>query len=111
MGGNQAKGLRRAHMLMSMRRQVEPFKIERTVELVQASLAAGHQRDPRKAARNAEKHRVTFDEASTSFGDPRSLLMTDSAATDRDTLRPEYDFSRAVRGMTAARYAEERTSC
>jgi hypothetical protein len=25
---------------------------------------------------------------------------------DRDTLRPEYDFSGAVRGMTAARYAE-----
>jgi hypothetical protein len=27
-------------------------------------------------------------------------------AADRDTLRPEYDFSRAVRGVTAARYAE-----
>ena len=25
---------------------------------------------------------------------------------DRDTLRPEYDFSKAVRGATAARYAE-----
>ncbi|HEX9418409.1 MAG TPA: hypothetical protein VGA81_05100, partial [Methylomirabilota bacterium] len=24
----------------------------------------------------------------------------------RDTLRPEYDFSQAVRGVTAARYAE-----
>ena len=29
-----------------------------------------------------------------------------TAAADRDTLRPEYDFSRAVRGVTAARYAE-----
>lgn len=29
-----------------------------------------------------------------------------SAAADRDTLRPEYDFSRAVRGVTAARYAQ-----
>ena len=29
-----------------------------------------------------------------------------TAAADRDTIRPEYDFSRAVRGMTAARYAE-----
>ena len=29
-----------------------------------------------------------------------------SAAADRDTLRPEYDFSRAVRGVTAARYAD-----
>ena len=25
---------------------------------------------------------------------------------DRDTLRPEYDFSEAVRGVTAARYAQ-----
>ncbi len=25
---------------------------------------------------------------------------------DRDTMRPEYDFSRAVRGVTAARYAQ-----
>jgi hypothetical protein len=28
------------------------------------------------------------------------------ASEDRDTMRPEYDFSRAVRGATAARYAE-----
>lgn len=27
-------------------------------------------------------------------------------AADRDTMRPEYDFSHAVRGATAARYAE-----
>lgn len=25
---------------------------------------------------------------------------------DRDTMRPEYDFSRAVRGVTSARYAQ-----
>jgi hypothetical protein len=25
---------------------------------------------------------------------------------ERDTMRPEYDFSRAVRGVTAARYAQ-----
>jgi hypothetical protein len=25
---------------------------------------------------------------------------------DRDTMRPEYDFSKAVRGVTAARYAQ-----
>ena len=25
---------------------------------------------------------------------------------DRDTMRPEYDFSGAVRGVTAARYAK-----
>jgi hypothetical protein len=28
------------------------------------------------------------------------------AATDADTMRPEYDFSNAVRGVTAARYAQ-----
>jgi hypothetical protein len=27
-------------------------------------------------------------------------------ASDKDTLRPEYDFSKALRGVTAARYAE-----
>ncbi len=29
-----------------------------------------------------------------------------SRKNDRDTMRPEYDFSAAVRGVTAARYAE-----
>jgi hypothetical protein len=29
-----------------------------------------------------------------------------NGAANSDTLRPEYDFSRAVRGATAARYAE-----
>jgi hypothetical protein len=29
-----------------------------------------------------------------------------SSGIDEDTMRPEYDFSKAVRGVTAARYAE-----
>ncbi|MBI2368831.1 MAG: BrnT family toxin [Deltaproteobacteria bacterium] len=33
--------------------------------------------DPAKGASNARKHRVTFDEASTVFGDPLALLMPD----------------------------------
>jgi len=33
--------------------------------------------DPVKAASNAQRHRVTFDEASTVFGDPLALLMPD----------------------------------
>ena len=33
--------------------------------------------DPRKAESNARKHGVTFDEASTVFGDPLGLLMPD----------------------------------
>jgi len=33
--------------------------------------------DPKKAESNARKHAVTFDEASTVFGDPLALLMPD----------------------------------
>ena len=31
---------------------------------------------------------------------------TKKVAADADTMRPEYDFSKAVRGVTAARYAQ-----
>lgn len=31
---------------------------------------------------------------------------TQQRAADEDTMRPEYDFSKAVRGVTAKRYAE-----
>ena len=118
--------------------------------------------DARKAASNLKKHGVAFDEATTAFGDPLSLLMTDpkhseeeqrflvmglsvrigfwlsllqsvhrtlessphvlpldrkgttmskdkpqsAKGRNRDTLQPEYDFSKAVRGVTAKRYAE-----
>lgn len=33
--------------------------------------------DPKKAESNARRHGVTFDEASTVFGDPLGLLMSD----------------------------------
>lgn len=33
--------------------------------------------DPEKARRNSAKHRVTFQEASTAFGDPLSLTIDD----------------------------------
>lgn len=33
--------------------------------------------DPNKAESNARKHGVTFDEATTAFGDPLALLMPD----------------------------------
>ena len=33
--------------------------------------------DPAKAAANVQEHGVTFDEASTVFGDPLALLMPD----------------------------------
>jgi hypothetical protein len=39
-------------------------------------------------------------------GDMQQTTDDREPAADRDTIRPEYDFSRAVRGATAARYAE-----
>jgi uncharacterized protein len=42
--------------------------------------------DPKKAASNAAKHQVTFDEAQTVFLDPDALLIPDpdhSATEDR----------------------------
>ena len=33
--------------------------------------------DARKAERNARKHGVTFDEATTVFGDPQAMLLPD----------------------------------
>lgn len=116
--------------------------------------------DPKKAASNLKDHGVSFDEATTVFGDILAMNMPDpdhsegeafscsgcralrgswwsrtpsgrrghgSSAPDwrramrdgnmktnrarkptgdADTMRPEYDFSNAVRGVTAARYAQ-----
>ena len=120
--------------------------------------------DTAKAASNLKDHRVSFDEASTVFGDPLAMLMGDpdhsqqeerylllgaslqgrllvvsfaerppktrlisareatrrerdsmqkgksrqatTKENDQDTMRPEYDFSGAVRGITAARYSK-----
>ena len=36
----------------------------------------------------------------------KSKVKAQPHSSDEDTMRPEYDFSRAVRGVTAARYAE-----
>ena len=36
----------------------------------------------------------------------KKKLSRHNRKTDRDTMRPEYDFSTAVRGVTAARYAQ-----
>jgi len=36
----------------------------------------------------------------------KSKKRARAASSDDDTMRPEYDFSKAVRGVTAARYAE-----
>jgi len=36
----------------------------------------------------------------------RQKVSQNKPHADRDTMRPEYDFTRAVRGATAARYAQ-----
>lgn len=36
----------------------------------------------------------------------RKARAREEAVEDRDAMRPEYDFSAAVRGVTAARYAK-----
>lgn len=36
----------------------------------------------------------------------KSSVRLGRGSDDRDTMRREYDFSKAVRGITAARYAE-----
>jgi uncharacterized DUF497 family protein len=38
--------------------------------------------DPEKAAENERKHGVSFDEASTAFGDPLSLTISDPDHSD-----------------------------
>lgn len=42
--------------------------------------------DPTKAARNARKHGVTFEEASECFFDPLALFLEDSVHPDRAVL-------------------------
>ena len=40
--------------------------------------------DPNKAESNRRKHAVTFDEASTVFGDPLAILITDPDHSDSE---------------------------
>ncbi len=62
-----------------------------------------------KARANERKHGLSFDEASTAFSDPLSLTIDDpdhSQDEPHDAMRPEYDFSKGVRGKDARRHAE-----
>lgn len=42
--------------------------------------------DPRKAAGNARKHGITFEEAATVFADPLALAVQDDVHADRTLL-------------------------
>ena len=57
--------------------------------------------DPPKATENLVKHGISFDEAMTVFGDPLAILLAEPSherSADIDTMQPEYDFSKGVRG-------------
>ncbi len=59
--------------------------------------------DPRKARRNAAKHRVTFDEAVTCFLDPLALVLTDDVHPERLILIGASSRSRLVLVVYAER--------
>jgi uncharacterized DUF497 family protein len=40
--------------------------------------------DPRKAAHNQRKHRVTFEEAKSIFGDPYELMISDAGHSEEE---------------------------
>ena len=42
--------------------------------------------DPEKAVANVRKHGVTFEEATTAFGDPLAFVVTDTLDLDRRLL-------------------------
>ena len=72
--------------------------------------------DPEKEVRNLRKHGVSFEEASTVFGDALAATISDSkhsefevrfvtmGTPEGDDMLPEYDFSGAVRGKYYERY-------
>ena len=41
--------------------------------------------EPKKAGANLEKHGVSFEDASTAFGDPLSVTVSDPAQSDDET--------------------------
>ncbi|MEX2214617.1 MAG: BrnT family toxin [Phycisphaeraceae bacterium] len=75
--------------------------------------------DSDKADSNRQKHGISFEDASTVFGDPLAATIFDpdhwprelkegnmKQDNDNPPMRPEYDFSQARRGVHAKRYAE-----
>lgn len=58
--------------------------------------------DRRKAAANARKHGVTFEEAATAFADPRSLMIPDPARSTNGERFPLLGVSARPRLLVAA---------
>lgn len=66
--------------------------------------------DPRKASANAKKHGVTFNEASTAFGDPLSITVPDpdhSATEARFVLIGQSSHARLLVVIHAERSGSE----
>ena len=53
--------------------------------------------DPRKAAENLRKHRISFDEASTAFGDPFSRANDLASLSGRSDVGPMESSARVER--------------
>ena len=49
--------------------------------------------DADKAATNLRKHRISFDEAVTVFGDPRALTFSDTDHSDNEDRSRTYGMS------------------
>lgn len=53
--------------------------------------------DPKKARRNLEKHGISFEEASTVFGDPNAITIYDDEHSDDEDREITIGFSAKVR--------------
>jgi hypothetical protein len=71
--------------------------------------------DPGKAAGNLIKHRVSFQEAATVFGETLGVTVPDPDHSAReepmkkrnDELRPEYDLRQLLKGGVRGKYAKQ----
>lgn len=71
-----------------LRRPPTPNQIAQVGTLIKISYVVGvsyqFEWNPTKAASNLRDHKVSFDEASTVFGDPLSLLMIDPDHSEQE---------------------------
>ncbi len=66
--------------------------------------------DPRKAKLNRSKHRVTFSEAATVFGDPQAVTYPDPEHSEAEDRYVTFGYSQEVRLLVVAHTdREERT--
>lgn len=61
--------------------------------------------DPAKAAENLRKHKVSFDEAATVFGDPLALTFADPDHSGREERLLTFGLSRHNRLLTVSHTA------